>query len=69
MKYCYKCGNPMEDDMLFCQKCGTKVLEQPTQNEATRTYAKKIQMPRQIKHTYIISRNRHNHTETHCGKA
>ena len=24
MKYCAKCGNPMEDDMLFCQKCGTK---------------------------------------------
>ena len=27
MKYCIKCGNPMQDDMLFCQKCGTKVLE------------------------------------------
>lgn len=26
MKYCYKCGNPMEDDMLFCQKCGAKAL-------------------------------------------
>lgn len=24
MKYCTKCGNPMEDDMMFCQKCGTK---------------------------------------------
>lgn len=24
MKYCAKCGNPMEDDMMFCQKCGTK---------------------------------------------
>lgn len=24
MKYCAKCGNPMEDDMVFCQKCGTK---------------------------------------------
>lgn len=24
MKYCAKCGNPMEDDMIFCQKCGTK---------------------------------------------
>jgi hypothetical protein len=24
MKYCAKCGNPMEDDMLFCQKCGTR---------------------------------------------
>lgn len=26
MKYCFKCGNQMEDDMLFCQKCGTKVV-------------------------------------------
>ncbi len=26
MKYCYKCGNPMEDDMLFCQKCGTRAI-------------------------------------------
>lgn len=24
MKYCSKCGNQMADDMLFCQKCGTK---------------------------------------------
>ena len=24
MKYCSKCGNPMKDDMIFCQKCGTK---------------------------------------------
>ena len=24
MKYCYKCGNQMEDDMLFCQKCGAR---------------------------------------------
>lgn len=24
MKYCAQCGNPMGDDMIFCQKCGTK---------------------------------------------
>lgn len=24
MKYCSNCGNAMQDDMLFCQKCGTK---------------------------------------------
>ena len=24
MKYCVKCGNSMEDDMMFCQNCGTK---------------------------------------------
>ncbi len=26
MKFCTKCGNQMADDMLFCQKCGTKDL-------------------------------------------
>ncbi len=26
MKYCSKCGNQMEDDMMFCQKCGTKFV-------------------------------------------
>lgn len=26
MKFCTKCGNQMEDDMVFCQKCGTKNL-------------------------------------------
>ena len=24
MKYCSNCGNQMDDDMLFCQKCGTQ---------------------------------------------
>ena len=33
MKYCVKCGNPMEDDMLFCQKCGTKSLPVPEESE------------------------------------
>ena len=26
MKFCIKCGAQMDDDMNFCQKCGTKVL-------------------------------------------
>lgn len=30
MKYCSKCGNPMEEEMTFCQKCGTRVTEPPT---------------------------------------
>lgn len=34
MKYCTKCGAQMNDDALFCPKCGTKVEEviekQPT---------------------------------------
>lgn len=33
MKYCAKCGNPMEDDMLFCQRCGTKSGAEPTQTQ------------------------------------
>ena len=40
MKYCYKCGNPLEDDMLFCQKCGTKAVEQSAPNDSARPYAK-----------------------------
>jgi len=28
MKYCSKCGNSLYDDMLFCQKCGTKVVKE-----------------------------------------
>lgn len=26
MKYCSQCGNPMDDDMLFCQQCGTRYV-------------------------------------------
>lgn len=29
MKYCPKCGNPMNDDALFCTKCGNKYTESP----------------------------------------
>ena len=38
MKYCYKCGYPMEDDMLFCQRCGTKAVERPVQDETIQPY-------------------------------
>jgi hypothetical protein len=34
MKYCSKCGNPMEDEMLFCQKCGTRVANPSTADTA-----------------------------------
>lgn len=34
MKYCSKCGNPMEDEMLFCQKCGARV-EEPLTGDTT----------------------------------
>ena len=41
MKYCTKCGAQMNDDALFCPKCGTKVeeaiegtsLEQPAETK------------------------------------
>ena len=33
MKYCTKCGHQMADDMLFCQKCGTK--SEPIKTEQT----------------------------------
>lgn len=33
MKYCSKCGNPMEDDMLFCQQCGTKFIAPVTKEQ------------------------------------
>ena len=39
MKYCSNCGNPMKDEMLFCQKCGSKAAEPST----TATTLKKIE--------------------------
>lgn len=30
MKYCGKCGNLIEEDMAFCQKCGTKYIDKST---------------------------------------
>ena len=32
MKYCTKCGAPMNDDALFCPKCGNKVEEIKEEN-------------------------------------
>ena len=44
MKYCTKCGHQMADDMMFCQKCGTKVENavqpvQETPKQAAPQYA------------------------------
>lgn len=38
MKYCSNCGNPMEDEMLFCQKCGTKVADPSTTATTLKKY-------------------------------
>lgn len=39
MKYCSKCGNQMADDMLFCQKCGTKSVNVDTDKTEETTAA------------------------------
>lgn len=45
MKYCTSCGHQMEDDMVFCQKCGAQVSEpakngsQPNKNLASNLQA------------------------------
>lgn len=30
MKYCSKCGSPMNDDAMFCAGCGTRVSDNNT---------------------------------------
>lgn len=59
MKYCSNCGNKMEDDMLFCQACGTKFVTVPVeepkndppieQAEANTTSSKKKQKESRFK--------------------
>ena len=38
MRYCKKCGNQLSDDMLFCQKCGTKVEAAAKEERPAATY-------------------------------
>lgn len=38
MRYCKKCGNQLSDDMLFCQKCGTKVEAAAKDERPTAAY-------------------------------
>ena len=47
MKYCSKCGNQMADDMLFCQKCGTKSVNVDTDKpeETTATNSRPYEAP------------------------
>lgn len=33
MKFCKKCGNQLEDEALFCSKCGTSTAEKEEQHE------------------------------------
>ena len=42
MKYCSKCGAPMNDDALFCSKCGTKV-EEVTNNNNEEVVEQKVE--------------------------
>lgn len=41
MKYCTKCGAPMNDDALFCPKCGTKVEEVIEEKSSTQPVEEK----------------------------
>ena len=41
MKFCTKCGAPMNDDALFCPKCGTKVEEVVEEKLPTQPVEKK----------------------------
>lgn len=43
MKFCVKCGHQMDDDMLFCQKCGTKSVVIP--EEATPVESQPVSDP------------------------
>lgn len=38
MKYCPKCGNPMDNDMRFCQKCGTPFPDAPASEQEVHDY-------------------------------
>lgn len=37
MKYCSHCGSPMEDEMNFCQKCGTRFVPEKAIRKQTPT--------------------------------
>lgn len=35
MKYCVKCGSPMDDEMQFCQRCGAKCVSPAAETDYT----------------------------------
>lgn len=39
MKFCSKCGNQMQDDMMFCQNCGTKFESEKPEEEVALNYS------------------------------
>lgn len=45
MKYCTKCGAQMNDDALFCPKCGTKVEEVVVEEKITPQPVEEKQAP------------------------
>lgn len=44
MKYCAKCGAPMNDDALFCSKCGAKFEEVVEQKQEEKPVANEQQV-------------------------
>ena len=35
---CRRCGEELEDDSVFCDKCGTKVLVEPIENTSVHEF-------------------------------
>lgn len=54
MKYCTKCGAQMNDDALFCPKCGTKVEEVVVPNNNQPIVEEK---PVEVNETPVINPN------------
>ena len=48
MKYCAKCGYQMTDDMMFCQKCGTKFETAKQVYASSNTCTERITMNKQM---------------------
>lgn len=44
MKYCIKCGEPLEDNELFCHKCGADTAEETQGQEVGKVFCRKCGM-------------------------
>ena len=56
--YCTKCGAEMQDDAVFCQKCGTKVSasEQTSTETTQQEVAKKTQKQPDVQKDSILKK-------------